>query len=157
MYIYTKILIWQLCCVLLALCQGVPKHPVPPYSGDPCAKFNGVAFEKLPEWFVNDWYDQRCFDCCPPNGEYIRYELLDDGKEDCSTGRDEWIFTDYKSHMARGDFGRKIVMALLSPKCLPKEKDVAVAISKMANVLMNEKMIITDTIAPLSTTKRTTS
>ena len=154
MYFYNKILIWQFCCIALALSQIIfppkpqtqfpPKHPVPANLNDPCAKFNGVAFENLPEWFVNDWYDQRCFDCCPPNGEYVRYELLDDGKEDCSTGRDEWIFTDYKSGLADGEFVKKIVMAMLSPKCLPKEKDIAQAISKMTNVLMNEKSTVID-------------
>ena len=108
MYFYTKILIWQFCCNLFALSQGFPKHPVPADPSDPCAKFNGVAFEDLPEWFVKDWYDQRCFDCCTPNGEYVRYELLDNGIENCSTGRDEWIFTDYKGPMARADYGEKL-------------------------------------------------
>ena len=164
MYFYNKILIWQFCCIALALSQIIfppkpqtqfpPKHPVPANLNDPCAKFNGVAFENLPEWFVNDWYDQRCFDCCPPNGEYVRYEFLDDGVEDCSTGRDEWIFTDYKFEMyqkSRGEYGKKILMAMLSPKCLPKEKDIAQAISKMSNALMNEWE---PTMTPL---KRTTN
>ena len=137
MYDCMKFLIWQFCCIALALSQIFsdedfhmpewmrefpPKHPVPANSSDPRAKFNGVVYEDLPEWFISNWYDQRCFDCCPPIGEYVRYELQDDGKEDCSTGRDEWVFN-------RSDPLRKIFMGMLSPKCLPTSKDIAQVIN----------------------------
>ena len=63
-----------------------------------------------------------CYDCCPITGEYIKPELICDGKEDCSTGRDEWFKRNGKICETE-DFFKKMSMFVSSQNCLLEEFD----------------------------------
>ena len=92
MYAYTKIFMLQFCYFGLVFSQYPPKYPVRPNPNDLCAKFNGITYKDLDFYYVQDLLlsdPPRCHDCSPSTGEYVRWELRCDGKEDCSTGSDE--------------------------------------------------------------------
>ena len=108
---YTKIIILQFCYIGLALSQFPPKYPVAPNPDDPCAKFNDIPPDRLPKNFLDAMNKAGCFNCGPCTGEYIKDEWLCDGKEDCSTGRDE-------RYCKRENIFEKMSMVVSSPRCL---------------------------------------